>query len=97
MLRASARFWSVNPQVQIPPGRGALRVVLHESPNALTPAHYALFLVLEVTFCGLIMRGLWLLLRRFDDRFSVSLLLAAYVGGSIFALAALFFWVLGME
>jgi hypothetical protein len=71
--------------------------MLHESPGALSPAHYAIFFVLEIALCGLVVRGLWLLLRRFDERFSVSLLLAAYIGGSIFALAALFFWVLGME
>ena len=53
--------------------------------------HLAAFALYEALVCIVVMRLLWYALRRMDAHFSVSLLLAMYVSGSIFSSAAIAF------
>lgn len=61
----------------------------------LQKVHYAAFGIYEAVICVVVTRLLWYALRPLDERFSVSLLLAMYISGTIFSAGAIVFYGLG--
>jgi len=64
-------------------------------PRQLRNVHYAAFGIYETVICLIVTRLLWYVLRGLDAFFSVSLLLAMYISGSIFSSGAILYYGLG--